>query len=55
MKTLPQNNERELEKYWLIFETSFIKPLVAQFTLQPLSNCFVSLFAVAARLINVIA
>ena len=47
MKTLLQNNEKELE-------TSFIKPLVAQFTLQPLFICFVSFFAVAAHWINVI-
>ena len=51
MKTLLQNSEKERDKCWLLFKTSFMKPLVAQFTLEPL---FIS-FAVAARLISLIA
>ena len=55
MKTLLQNCEKERDKCWLLFKTSFMKPLVAQFTLKPLFISFVSFFAVAARLINLIA
>ena len=54
MKTLLQNSEKECDKCWLLFQTSFMKPLVAQFTLEPLFISFVSFFAVAARLINLI-
>ena len=55
MKTLLQNSEKERDKCWLLFKTSFMKPLVAQFTLEPLFISFVSFFAVAARLISLIA
>ena len=55
MQTLLQNSEKECDKCWLLFKTSFMKPLVAQFTLEPLFISFVSSFAVAARLINLIA
>ena len=55
MKTLLQNSEKERDKCWLLFKTSFMKPLVAQFILKPLFISFVSFFAVAARLINLIA
>ena len=54
MKTLLQNSEKERDKCWLLFKTSFMKPLVAQFTLEPLFISFVSFFAVGARLINLI-
>ena len=54
MKTLIQNSGKEQDKCWLLFKTSFMKPLVAQFTLEPLIS-FVSCFAVAACLINLIA
>ena len=55
MKTLLQNSEKERDKCWLLFKTSFMKPLVAQFTLEPLFISFVSFFAVATRLISLIA
>ena len=57
METLLQNNEKKQkrDKCWLLFKTSVMKPLVAQFTLEPLFISFVSFFAVAARLINLIA
>ena len=54
MKTLLQNSEKELDKCWLLFKTSLIKPLVAQFTLDPPFISFVSFFAAAFRLINLI-
>ena len=53
MKTLPQNSVKERDKCWLLFKTSFMKPLVAEITLEPFFISFVSFFAVAARLINV--
>ena len=46
MKTLQQNS---------LFKTSFMKPLVAQFILEQLLVSFVSFFAVATRLISLIA
>ena len=49
MKTLLQNSEKERDKCWLLFKTSFMKPLVAQFTLEPLFLSFVFFFAVASR------
>ena len=52
MITLPQNSEEERDKCWLLFKTSLMKPLVAQFTLEPLFISFVSFFAVAARLMK---
>ena len=55
MKTLLQNSEKERDKCRLLFKTSFMKPLVAQSTLEPLFISFVSFFAVVARLINLIA
>ena len=55
MKTLLQNSEKERDKCWLLFKTSFMKPLVAQFTLKPLLISFVPFFAVGARLISLIA
>ena len=55
MKTLLQNSEKARDKCWLLFKTSFTKPLVAQFTLEPLFISFVSFFAVATCLINLIA
>ena len=55
MKTLLQNSEKERDKSWLLFKTSFMKPLVAQFTLEPLFISFVPFFAVAARLIKLMA
>ena len=54
MKTLLQNSEKERYKCWLLFKTSFMKQLVAQFTPEPLFISFLSFFAVAARLINLI-
>ena len=44
MITLPQNSEEERDKCWLLFKTSLMKPLVAQFTLEPLFISFVSFF-----------
>ena len=38
MKTLLQNSEKERDKCWLLFKTSFMKPLVAQFTIEPLDG-----------------
>ena len=55
MKTLLQKSEKERDNCWLLFKTSFMKPLVAQFTLEPFFISFVSFFAVAARLISLIA
>ena len=55
MKSLLQNSEKERDKCWLLFKTSFMKPLVAQFTLEPLFISFVSFFSVVARLTNLIA
>ena len=55
MKTLLQNSEKERDKCWLLFKTSFMKPLVAQFTFEPPFISFVAFFAVAARLISLIA
>ena len=55
MKTLLQNSEKQRDKCWLLFKTSFMKPLVAQFTLKPLFIPFVSFLAVAASLISLIA
>ena len=55
MKTLLQNSEKKRDKCWLLFKTSFMKPLVAQFTLDPLFISFLSFFAVAPSLINLIA
>ena len=55
MKTLLQNSEKERDKFWLLFKTNVMKSLVAQFTLEPLFLCFVSSFAVATCLINLIA
>ena len=54
MKALLQKSEKECDKCWLLFKTSFMKPLVAQFTLEPPFISFVSFFAVAACLINII-
>ena len=54
MKTLVQNSEKERNKCWLLFKISFMKPLVTQFTLEPLLITFVSFFAVAACLIILI-
>ena len=54
MKTLLQNSEKERDKCWLLFKTSFMKPLVGQFTLEPFIS-FVSFFAVAVHLISLIA
>ena len=53
MKTLPQDSVKEREKCWLLFKITFMKPLVAEFTLEPLFISFVSFVAVATRLINV--
>ena len=55
MKTLLQNSGKERDKSWLLFKLSFMKPLVAQFKLEPLFISFVSFFAVAAHFINIIA
>ena len=55
MKTLLQNSLKERDKCWLLIKTSFMKPLVVQFTLEPLFISFVSLFAAAPYLINFIA
>ena len=55
MKTLVEHSEKERDKCWLLFKASFMKPLLAQFTLKPLFISFVSIFAVAARLINWVA
>ena len=46
METLLQNSEKKHDKCWLLFKTSFMKPLVAQFTLELLFISFVSFFAV---------
>ena len=46
MKTLLQNSEKGRDKCWLLLKTSFMKPLVAQFRLEPLFISFVSLFVV---------
>ena len=55
MKTLLQNSEKERDKCWLLFKTSFMKPLVAHFTLEPLIISIASFFAVGACLINLIS
>ena len=55
MKTLLQNSEKERGKCLLLFKTSFMKPVVVEFTLEPLFISFVSFYAVAARLISLIA
>ena len=55
MKTLLQNTEKERDNCCLLFKTSSMKPLVAQFTFEPLFIPFIFFFAVAARLINLIA
>ena len=56
MKTLLQNSEKKKrDECWLLFKKSFKKPLVTQFTLKPLLISFVSFFAVATSLINLIA
>ena len=56
MKTLLKNSEKKKkkkrDKWWLLFKTSFMKPLVTQFTLEPLFISFVSFFAVGVCLIN---
>ena len=54
MKILLQSSEKEPDKCWLLFKTSFMKLLVAQFRLEPPFIFFVSSFAVTARLINLI-
>ena len=55
MKTLLKNIEKQRDQCWLLFKLSFMKPLLAQFTLEPLLISFVSFFAVATHLINLIA
>ena len=55
MKTLQHNSEKERDKCWLLFKTSFMKSLVVKFTLKLLFISFVSFFAIAASLINLIA
>ena len=55
MKTFKQNSEKERDKCWLLSKISFMKPLVAQFTLEPLFISFVSFFAVVTRLTNLMA
>ena len=55
MKALLRKSEKECDKCRLLFKTSFMKPLVAQFRLEPPFTSFVSFFAVAARLINIMA
>ena len=59
MKTLLKNSEKKKkkkrDKCWLLFKTSFMKPLVTQFTLEPLFISFVSFFAVGVCLINLMA
>ena len=55
MKTLLPNSEKERDKCWLLLKRSFMKPLVAQFTLESLFIFFVSFFAIVTRLINLIA
>ena len=47
MKTLLQNSEKKRDKCWLLFKINFMKPLVAQFTLEPIFISIVSFFAVA--------
>ena len=54
MKTLLQNSEKERDKYWLIFKTSYMKPLLREFTLEPLFIFFAPFFAAAAFFINLI-
>ena len=49
MKTLIQNSEKERDKCWLLFKASFMKPLVAQFTLEPLFISSVSIFLGSSR------
>ena len=46
MRTLLQNSEKERDECWLFFKKSFMKPLVVQFTLEPLFISFVFFFAV---------
>ena len=55
MKALLQNSGKERDKCGLLFKTSFMKQRAAQFTLALLFISFVSFFAVAAYLINLIA
>ena len=55
MKTFIQNSEKDRDKFWLLSKTSFMKPLVAQFTLEPLFISFVSFFTLVIPLINPIA
>ena len=55
MKTLLPNSEKERDKCWLLLKRSFMKPLVAQFTLESLFIFFVSFFAIVTSLINLIA
>ena len=55
MNILLKNSEKVRHKCWLLFKPSFMKPLVAQFTLAPLFISFLSFFAIAVRLINLIA
>ena len=45
MKTFKQNSEKERDKCWLLSKISFMKSLVAQFTLEPL----IILFAYSAK------
>ena len=52
MKNLLQNSEKERDECWLLFKISFMKPLVAQFTIEPLFISFVSFFPVAARVME---
>ena len=54
MKTLLQNSEKERDKYWLIFKTSYMKPLLAEFPPEPLFIFFVPFFAAASFSINLI-
>ena len=55
MNILLKNSEKVRDKCWLIFKQSFMKPLVAQFTLVPLFILFLSFFAIVVRLVDLIA
>ena len=52
MKTLLQNSEKERDKCRLLFKTSFMKPLVAQFTLKLLFISFVKRVCFISKLVK---
>ena len=54
-KKKKKKKKKKRDKCWLLFKTSFMKPLVTQFTLEPLFISFVSFFAVGVCLINLMA